>query len=298
MLSSWLLQIDGLAPNQKAIPKCILASSLPSQTAFLRGLFEDGTVNVADGRLDHVAWSTVYPRMAKMVQLMLLRQGIIASILPVNVVDCNTQWRVSIYGYNAHKFRDTIGFVSSYKNDLLSYPTGHEEGYIIPTSKSRLPTADKNDDDQNRRWATQNGRNRGYVSRHGARLIGGFENELEYHHERIVRIEEFDGPAVCVEVPSVGRFLQDGFDGSNSKGLEFPYVFLAGVNKLVLPHVRGNFEEERRLMYVAVTRAKDRLVVGCAPDKSGVFSPFISNIRAPRLTLADYEDSLMEEDPL
>lgn len=44
-----------------------------------------------------------------------------------------------------------------------------------------------------------------------------------------------------------------------SKGLEWPFVFLAGVNERILPHKKGDIEEERRLMYVAVTRARDGL---------------------------------------
>ncbi len=44
-----------------------------------------------------------------------------------------------------------------------------------------------------------------------------------------------------------------------SKGLEFPAVFLVSANDGVLPHGRGDLEEERRLFYVACTRAKDYL---------------------------------------
>ena len=46
-----------------------------------------------------------------------------------------------------------------------------------------------------------------------------------------------------------------------SKGLEWPNVFVSGCNEKILPHARGDIEEERRLMYVAVTRARDSLVL-------------------------------------
>ena len=51
-----------------------------------------------------------------------------------------------------------------------------------------------------------------------------------------------------------------------SKGLEFPIVFLVGMNDRILPHKRaleevGGVEEERRLCYVGMTRAKERLVL-------------------------------------
>lgn len=45
-----------------------------------------------------------------------------------------------------------------------------------------------------------------------------------------------------------------------SKGLEFPVVFVIGMNQNVFPSKRtADMEEERRLFYVAITRAKDRL---------------------------------------
>lgn len=46
-----------------------------------------------------------------------------------------------------------------------------------------------------------------------------------------------------------------------AKGLEWPHVFVAGCNEGTLPHFLGDPEEERRLMYVAMTRARDALVL-------------------------------------
>jgi DNA helicase-2/ATP-dependent DNA helicase PcrA len=56
-----------------------------------------------------------------------------------------------------------------------------------------------------------------------------------------------------------------------SKGLEFPVVFIAGAEAGLIPHERsvaenedeggGSVEEERRLFYVAITRARDKLYI-------------------------------------
>lgn len=47
-----------------------------------------------------------------------------------------------------------------------------------------------------------------------------------------------------------------------AKGLEFPTVFLVGAANRIMPHARSeNIEEERRLFFVAMTRAMDRLYI-------------------------------------
>ena len=67
-----------------------------------------------------------------------------------------------------------------------------------------------------------------------------------------------------------------------SKGLEFPVVFVAGVNQGLLPHEKSeNPDEEKRLMYVAMTRAEKLLNISSTMQYNGKEvdeSEFISHI--------------------
>jgi DNA helicase-2/ATP-dependent DNA helicase PcrA len=58
-----------------------------------------------------------------------------------------------------------------------------------------------------------------------------------------------------------------------AKGLEFPVVFIVAVEENVLPHERnvddpGKLEEERRLLFVGITRAEEELHLSAAQQRS------------------------------
>jgi DNA helicase-2/ATP-dependent DNA helicase PcrA len=81
----------------------------------------------------------------------------------------------------------------------------------------------------------------------------------------------------------------------SAKGLEFPLVFLAGMEEGLFPSGRsleesGRLEEERRLAYVGITRARQKLVLSYAEarrlhgqDMYGVPSRFLREIPAALL---------------
>ena len=83
-----------------------------------------------------------------------------------------------------------------------------------------------------------------------------------------------------------------------SKGLEFNVVFLIGLEEGILPHSRclvnkDEIEEERRLCYVGITRAKDHLYLTCANQRL-YFGR--SSFNEPSRFLLDIPDKLLEQD--
>ena len=106
---------------------------------------------------------------------------------------------------------------------------------------------------------------------------GRMENLLEF----VGQMREYEREA---EEPTLHGFLErialvsdvDGYDPAKgaislmtvhtAKGLEFPVVFITGLEERIFPHARSvdddaAVEEERRLCYVAVTRARTRLTL-------------------------------------
>ncbi len=81
-----------------------------------------------------------------------------------------------------------------------------------------------------------------------------------------------------------------------AKGLEFPVVFLMALNEGVLPSrktkTRKAMEEERRLAFVAMTRAADRLFLSEAEGLS-----YDGYVRFPSRFLLDVDNALLDFDP-
>ena len=80
----------------------------------------------------------------------------------------------------------------------------------------------------------------------------------------------------------------------SAKGLEFPIVFLCGLSEGIFPGKRANtrekLEEERRLAYVAFTRAKDRLFLS---DAAG--TNYDGSFRYPSRFLVNAEQENLDD---
>ena len=151
------------------------------------------------------------------------------------------------------------------------------------------------------------------------------ENTLEAEN-RIENLEEFLNATIEFEKEEVENSLQDFLEGMtlssdidnmeesddsvtlmtlhSAKGLEFKVVFLVGMEEGIFPGYRSigepsEIEEERRLCYVGVTRAKENLFLTCSKMRT-VFgstscnapSRFLTEI--PQELLEGYEDSFAE----
>lgn len=147
--------------------------------------------------------------------------------------------------------------------------------------------------------------------------LGKYKPEVEEDRTRMENIEEL--VAVASQFETVTQFLENialvqdkqFADGdiagqSNSvslmslhaaKGLEFAVVFLAGLEEELLPHSRSIFnpeelEEERRLCYVGMTRAKERLFLSCARSR---YQYGVRSNRIPSRFLSDIAQELLEK---
>jgi len=83
----------------------------------------------------------------------------------------------------------------------------------------------------------------------------------------------------------------------SSKGLEFPVVFLVGMEEEFLPHKNslegaGDIEEERRLCYVGITRARQQLLLLGAASRTK-FGKLI--VREPSRFLTEIPEDLLEK---
>ena len=138
-----------------------------------------------------------------------------------------------------------------------------------------------------------------YILKYLKDVAGGCENKKDFIHQ-ISLVKESDTLDLRADRISLMTLHA-------SKGLEFNCVFVAGLENGIIPLYRAEtpeeIEEERRLLYVGMTRAKERLFLSRAV-KRNVFgmtkclevSPFLTKIEQDLINFSKYEKELKEKD--
>ena len=139
------------------------------------------------------------------------------------------------------------------------------------------------------------------------------EERIENIGELISSVKDYEKSNENEEDLGLDRYLQDmslftNMDKTSdadviklmtihqSKGLEFPVVFVCGLNEGIFPNSRAmremqadGLEEERRIFYVAVTRAMDKLYL----SESGGFNFITKRDKEPSRFLEEIDDELI-----
>jgi DNA helicase-2/ATP-dependent DNA helicase PcrA len=113
--------------------------------------------------------------------------------------------------------------------------------------------------------------------------------ELELYLDQVALISDLDG----YEQKSQSVSLMTAH---SAKGLEYPVVFLVGMEEGVFPHASSShdaegLEEERRLCYVGMTRAMQQLFMTCARERRRFGS---NSYQSPSRFLREVPEELME----
>lgn len=263
-LNKYFSLIDGLRPNDKYVPNCILKSSRKIQSAFLRGLFEDGAVNCKGDKFDHIEFVSHSHLMIKQVKMMLLNQGIICTQRTRH----NNEY-LYIYKSDARIFAENIGFIDPIKQDRLlkclsdcRYSTNYTIPYILNSIKNYTLLHDNYKKYTKREKALIRDNKSCSIKalqsivNNTMGLPKNIYDKIQYlcndvYLDKVSIISDVKKHCYCLEMPINHYFVQDGMIGSNCQGGQARIVIAFAPNA-------HTFMLNSNLLYVAVTRARER----------------------------------------
>lgn len=278
-IRAFLQKIDGLQPNNKYVPNCILEAPEIIQTSFLKGLFEDGSVNIKKNKFDHIELALRGDKIMNQVRYMLLNLGIISSysvylarrydklkVVPVI--------HIYIYKDEARIFRDKIGFVSYNKKERLdlclidekhSCPRLIRKGLnnlvVELIEKSGISTKSR---EMNRTYNNLRRKGAGLTQDTLTKVLAEIPEEYKtdelyikledinsgkYFFDPIVDIKDTVVQTYCLTMPQTHQFVQNGIMGWNCQGSESDIVIF-GLDFSAYSLL------SKELVYTGITRAK------------------------------------------
>ena len=161
-----------------------------------------------------------------------------------------------------------------------------------------------------RDWLTEDGIEEGHERASQRRRTGGCAQEIDEEHPDDGGLERYLEQAALVSDTDVWESTADFVSLMTmhaAKGLEFPCVFIVGLEDGILPHERSSqsddgIEEERRLLFVGITRAEEELQISRAMSRfrRGSYWPTIASrflMELPRESMQVFEPTSDEIDP-
>lgn len=252
-IANFFNSIDGLQPHKKNIPTIIMETTKENQCAFLRGLFEDGSVGMKQDKFDNITllMGKDSKELIKKVQQMLLNIGIISTFRKIEQGQ-KIGYALYIYRDYADIFLKDIGFISVFKQERLKKciinMSGQSSKKTAPFIKNimrevvydnlEIEIKDSNlkaillgKGEKATREITRTMLERfvvdfGHLEDERVAYVKRFFKEI--YPDKIVSIENKGYQDVyCLTMPKTHKFIQNGFMAGNSQGSGWDNVIVA-----------------------------------------------------------------------
>ena len=288
-IANFFMNIDGVQPHNKKVPSIILSSNKKNQCAFLRGLFEDGTVNLKKDTFDHIelTMGSNSFEFIKQVQHLLLNIGVVSTYRKIIQKNNLEKYALYIYKDYANIFLDEIGFISEFKKSRLELCKNNKKRnasrYVTPYIQNIMksicieldvkvfPKASL----RSLIFTSNEKANTSGVTKEMLQLfLGMFKDiptgeiaDLDYlrfinekcYVDKVAFKSNSRKNTYCISMPETNQFVQNGFYGSNCQGSQFK-------NTIVAMDMSGYSLLSSEWGYTAITRAMDEAVVVSEPN--------------------------------